>query len=453
MAIFSLSSTAGYGIRMSPLLEAAFGFANDRIGLSFQLNPAPDGTASWNIHEGAADTMSATYRIDGTGTYEVQSVTFGGLPLTVGGLSLSVTREMFEAGNWVLRLNEGDDGIEGTNYADVVHAGKGNDIVHGYDGNDVITGFDGNDTLDGGAGNDSLFGGTGNDVLAGGIGHNHLDGGSGWDFALLDGSRDDYTFTRQDDGSVIAQNGSGSIVDTLVKIEAFRFSDGSVIDFTTLFPDTTPTPADPEPTPPDPEPAPADPAPAPTNPEPAPAAGSGPSTAPSAMVPVASSPVEPAATETWIYGLWWPDRLKGADLNDHIFGRWGDDWLYGGAGNDWLHGGAGRDHLFGGTGQDAFVFDRKARPGNVDKIADFSVRDDTIWIENAVFGKIGHAGVLKKGAFWTGEAAHDAGDRVIYDKKSGVLYYDRDGTGDAQQVQFAQLAKNLKLTHNDFLVI
>src|SRR4051812_19365694 len=102
MAIISLSSTAGYGISMSPLLEAAFGFAKDRIGLSFQLNPAPgspDGTASWNIHEGAADTMSATYRIDGTGTYEVQSVTFGGLPLTVGGLSLSMTRETFEAGN------------------------------------------------------------------------------------------------------------------------------------------------------------------------------------------------------------------------------------------------------------------------------------------------------------------------------------------------------------------
>ncbi len=142
-------------------------------------------------------------------------MTFGGLPLTVGGLSLSMTRETFEAGNWVLRLNEGDDGIEGTNYADVIHAGKGNDIVHGYDGSDVITGFDGNDTLDGGTGNDGLFGGTGSDVLSGGIGHNHLDGGSGWDFALLDGSRDDYTFARQDDGSVIAQNGTGSIVDTL----------------------------------------------------------------------------------------------------------------------------------------------------------------------------------------------------------------------------------------------
>src|SRR5215213_9952863 len=146
MALFSLSSTAGYGISMSPLLEAAFGFANDRTGLSFQLNPAsgsPEGTASWNIHGGAADTMSATYRIDGTGAYEVQAVRFGGLPLTVDWLSLSMSRSDFEAGNWVLRLNEGEDTIEGTNYADVIHAGKGNDVVHGYDGSDVITGFDG----------------------------------------------------------------------------------------------------------------------------------------------------------------------------------------------------------------------------------------------------------------------------------------------------------------------
>jgi hypothetical protein len=33
MAIFPLSSTAGYGINMSPFLEAAFGFANDRSSL------------------------------------------------------------------------------------------------------------------------------------------------------------------------------------------------------------------------------------------------------------------------------------------------------------------------------------------------------------------------------------------------------------------------------------
>ncbi|MET0744258.1 MAG: calcium-binding protein [Microvirga sp.] len=435
MAQFSLSSTAGYGISMSPLLEAAFGFADDRSGLSFQLNPPAgpfDGTASWNIHGGAADTMSATYRIDGTGAYEVQAVTFGGLPLVVSGLSLAMARGDFEAGSWILRLNEGDDRIDGTNYADVIHAGTGNDIVHGYDGSDVITGFDGSDTLDGGAGNDILSGGTGSDVLSGGIGHNHLDGGSGWDFAWLQGSRDDYTFARQADGSIIAQNGTGSSVDTLVNIEALRFSDGSGIDIATLFPGS---------------------ASGPTNPGPVAAGGSGPSTAPHAALPVASLPVEPAATESWIFGLWWPDRLQGADLNDHIFGRFGNDWLYGGAGNDWLHGEAGRDHLFGGTGRDAFVFDRKARPGNVDKIVDFSVRDDTIWIENAVFRKVGPAGVLKKGAFWTGEAAHDAGDRVIYDRKTGALSYDRDGTGDAQPVQFAQLSKNLKLTHLDFLVI
>src|SRR5829696_5830942 len=49
---------------------------------------------------------------------------------------------------------------------------------------------------------------------------------------------------------------------------------------------------------------------------------------------------------------------------------------------------------------------------NVDKIADFSAKDDSIWLDNAVFTRIGKGeedkpGKLAKAMFWTGKAAHD----------------------------------------------
>ena len=47
----------------------------------------------------------------------------------------------------------------------------------------------------------------------------------------------------------------------------------------------------------------------------------------------------------------------------------------------------------------------------------------------------------------------DREDRVIYDKGTGKLYYDADGSGHGAQVQIAQLTKNLKMTYADFYVI
>src|SRR5689334_12470254 len=115
---------------MSMLMESDFGFAKDRLGLSFQ--KWADGPAStsgdvtlnvsrWNIHNGAADTMSATYSVDAQGGRPtIKSVEFGGLPLTVTGLDLALTATEYQLGNWVHRLNEGDDTFYGTNYDDVI---------------------------------------------------------------------------------------------------------------------------------------------------------------------------------------------------------------------------------------------------------------------------------------------------------------------------------------------
>ncbi|MBM6581367.1 hypothetical protein ILT44_14320 [Microvirga sp. BT689] len=136
------------------------------------------------------------------------------------------------------------------------------------------------------------------------------------------------------------------------------------------------------------------------------------------------------------------------------------DRLSGGTSKDVLYGGLGRDTLTGGAGEDIFVFDTKPnKKSNLNKIVDFSVKDDTIWLDNAVFTKLGKAGSatkpapLKKDFFTVGSKAKDKNDHVVYDKAKGVLYYDADGSGNGKAVEIATLTKKLGLTYKDFFVV
>ena len=90
--------------------------------------------------------------------------------------------------------------------------------------------------------------------------------------------------------------------------------------------------------------------------------------------------------------------------------------------------------------------------GNVDDVFDFSVANDTIQLENAVFVGLA-AGPLAAAAFTIGAAAADATDRVIYDDTTGSLYFDPNGNAAGGQVQFANLQPGLALTAADFFVI
>jgi Ca2+-binding RTX toxin-like protein len=150
--------------------------------------------------------------------------------------------------------------------------------------------------------------------------------------------------------------------------------------------------------------------------------------------------------------------LKGGSASDKLDGWSGNDKLYGGAGSDILNGGTGKDLLYGQTGHDVFVFNTKPSKSNLDKILDFSVKDDTIWLDNAVFKKLGkgaeaHPGKLNKFYLTTGDSAEDGNDYLVYDKKTGILSYDADGSGAKEAVTFAQLAKGLTLTADDFRII
>jgi Ca2+-binding RTX toxin-like protein len=122
---------------------------------------------------------------------------------------------------------------------------------------------------------------------------------------------------------------------------------------------------------------------------------------------------------TKVIGTKLQDVVVGGTGQDHIVGGAGKDQLSGGSGNDRIEGGPDGDRLTGGKGKDAFIFTSRPGPSNVDTITDFNVKDDAIWLDNAVFRKVGKGTLakpvkLKSDAFVIGKEAKDAEDRIIY---------------------------------------
>ncbi|HZG86213.1 hypothetical protein [Paenibacillus sp.] len=150
------------------------------------------------------------------------------------------------------------------------------------------------------------------------------------------------------------------------------------------------------------------------------------------------------------------------------------DTFFGGAGDDKLWGGYGNDTLWGGAGKDVFVFDGRLgtsstdRRVNYDTIKDYSVKDDSIWLDNDLFksNKKLYA-AIKKGVenkplkmaskfFTVGDKAKQADDYFVYDSKKRVLYYDADGSGSKAAIEMANFTNNKALkgfNHKEFLFI
>jgi Ca2+-binding RTX toxin-like protein len=152
-------------------------------------------------------------------------------------------------------------------------------------------------------------------------------------------------------------------------------------------------------------------------------------------------------------------RGTGNSLANTISGNAKNNVLSGLEGNDFLNGGLGNDQLNGGSGQDIFVFDTKLNKStNVEKILDFNSKDDSIYLDNKIFTKLGSGTVSKPKKFTSdmfveNAKAKDKEDRIVYDKKTGTLYYDADGTGKTAQVKIATISNKEKLFYHDFFVI
>ncbi len=152
-------------------------------------------------------------------------------------------------------------------------------------------------------------------------------------------------------------------------------------------------------------------------------------------------------------------RISGNSLDNTIIGNRGNNTVKAGAGDDAVDGGYGNDSLSGGAGDDKFIFssklgsDKTDRKVNFDKITDFTSKDDTIELDNKIFKKLGKAGDLKSSFFTVGTEAKDKNDYLIYNKATGVLSYDADGSGSKAAVEFAQLKKGLVLKYSDLDII
>jgi serralysin len=343
-------------------------------------------------------------------------------------------------------------------YIENAWGGSGNDIIYGNELRNELRGNGGNDRLVGGAGNDTLVGGAGNDTyyadggdaileaanggtdavlssesytlganlefltLTGmsainGIGNalnnqilgnpaaNVLRGGAGRDY-LLGGGGDDVYYTDGSDTIMEWANAGNDEVDSSV-----TYTLGANLEYLAL----TGT-----------------------------AAINGYGNA------LANVLVGNAAANLLASGLG----------NDLLFGLAGNDRLRGDAGHDTLSGARGNDVMRGGTGNDTFVFDTTPNGWvNRDTIADFANaagNNDRIALQNAVFTKLG-GGVAAHGLnpafFRAGAAAHDANDFIIYNKGTGTLFYDVNGSGAGGAIHFATLATRPTLTNADFIVI
>jgi Ca2+-binding RTX toxin-like protein len=148
------------------------------------------------------------------------------------------------------------------------------------------------------------------------------------------------------------------------------------------------------------------------------------------------------------------DSLTGNNVVNVLSGNAGNDKLAGAGGGDTLIGGKGKDQLIGGGGADKFVFNAAPSNATADTIKDFLHGTDKVQLDNSVFTTAGADGALASGAFYAGTAAHDASDRVVYDKVSGNLYYDPDGTGAQAKVLVAVLIGSPdNVSFGDFRVI
>jgi Ca2+-binding RTX toxin-like protein len=153
------------------------------------------------------------------------------------------------------------------------------------------------------------------------------------------------------------------------------------------------------------------------------------------------------------------NALGGNSAANTLIGLEGADTLSGLGGKDVLRGGNGNDTLTGGSEADVFVFDTAlSASANRDTVADFASGSDRLQLAASVFGAFaGSSTVLAKqllvGASAT--AATTADHRLIYNTTTGELYYDSDGTGPANAVQFAVLGASTHpmITAADFLIV
>lgn len=242
-------------------------------------------------------------------------------------------------------------------------------------GDDILVGSRGKDTLMGFGGDDTLLGKRGRDLLDGGDGMDILDGGRGIDTLIGGNGNDTYLVNNRKDVITEAADQGSDVVHS----SSGNYTLANHVEHLTLI-------------------------------------GHG-------------------ANGT------------GNTLDNHITGNDRGNILKGAAGDDTLNGGNGSDRLMGGAGSDIFVFDSRLK-GNIDTILDYEPGTDQLQLATQTFSALTLAdangdGLLDENyfhSFAAGESvkATTATDLILFDEKTGTLYYDADGSGlTSSAVRFA----------------
>jgi Ca2+-binding RTX toxin-like protein len=148
------------------------------------------------------------------------------------------------------------------------------------------------------------------------------------------------------------------------------------------------------------------------------------------------------------------DTALGNSLENVVCGNRIDNVIDGRGGDDTVTGWNGDDTVSGGSGDDLFRFMTAPNAEfNVDRITDFVSADDRIGIQNRVFAGMGEEGAMDASQFRLGTKALDGSDRIVYDRASGDMFYDADGSGGAQAILFAQFDAGTAISLGDMFVI
>jgi Ca2+-binding RTX toxin-like protein len=147
--------------------------------------------------------------------------------------------------------------------------------------------------------------------------------------------------------------------------------------------------------------------------------------------------------------------ITGTAGADNLLAGLGDDTISGAAGNDTINGGLGNDMLTGGAGADKFVFNTTLSSTNIDTITDFVHGSDKIQLARSIMTNVGVVGVLKSADFKLSTATLDTSDRIIYNKTTGDLSYDSDGSGVGLAIKIAIIgtSSHPTLSNTDFTIV
>jgi Ca2+-binding RTX toxin-like protein len=333
--------------------------------------------------------------------------------------------------------------------ADNILGAGGNDILKGGRGNHSIYGDWANDSLNSGAGEDFMYGGEGNDALDAleadidnGIGDDvylgegkdtlntleaDIDNGIGDDVYIGEGNDALNALEPEIDNGIGDDVYLGEGKDTLNTLEADI--DNGIGDDVDIF-------------------------------SPIPTSHTRPTPGPDLLIGTSGADIIYALGGNDIaYGLGGDDRINGDPGNDSLYGGSGNDTLNGGRGNDILTGG-----LIGGFDSNQFLFNTPLATAGVDIITDFYIPlNDRIILDDSVFSAIdtrpGNVlaatdfAVINVAAAREVVAAGNNGDEIVYNRRTGNLFYNPNnnasgfGRGGGRFATLLGSPDNLSNTH------